>query len=439
MSRTMWTSVAGVLLAIGCGSKGTTPDAMPGVPDAAPCQGLACFQVECPAGEATTVSGTVYAPNGTLPLYNATVYVPTTEVAAFTDTLTCDRCADAPSGNPLVQATTDTEGRFVLTNVPATGDVPLVIQIGRWRRQVVVPSVPACVDTPLDAGTTRLPATQAEGDIPRIALSTGQADALECLLRKIGLDDSEFTNPGGGGRINLFDGANGASRYNTALGGATFPESSSSLWDATASLSNYDVVLLSCEGSQNLGDKPEASRDAMAEYAGLGGRVFASHWHNAWIEHGPGQFADVGTWSNRSDLNDITADLDTSFPRGVDLADWLVNVGASTTSGQIPLTAAQHTLDAIDGGLAQRWIYKDVTANGAPSVQYFSFTTPLEQDEANRCGRVVFSDIHVSSGDRSRNGTPFPDDCTTTDLSPQEKVLAFMLFDISSCIEAPLD
>lgn len=435
-----------VLAMAACGGGNGSGDGGPGGDgqtggDGGQCVGLQCFQVDCAGGGTTSVSGTVYAPNGTLPLHNVTVYVPNAPVGALPDTLQCDRCGSTLSGNPLVQATTDTMGRFTLTNMPATADVPLVIQVGKWRRQVVVNDVPACTDTALVATDTRLPRTQAEGDIPRMALSTGGADALECLLRKIGIADSEFTTAGGAGRVHLYAGSGGTDELDAALGGGTLA-AASTLWADQASLSAYDVVFLSCEGRQDSGNKPDGSLAAMKAYTDVGGRVFTSHWHNYWLQAGPDPWPSLFTFDFQEDLRNIEADIDTSFERGASLAEWLLNVGGSTVLGKIDLTSTQHTLQAVDQTRAERWIYKDDTANGTPSVQYLSFTTPVEALQTDRCGRAVFSDIHVASGDESSSDLSFPAGGCTSDiatLSPQEKVLAFMIFDIASCVGPTID
>src|SRR5262245_21462554 len=54
--------------------------------------GVQCQQVDCPPNQTTTLTGTVTAPNGTLPLYNAIVYVPLAPLEPLTDGVTCDRC-----------------------------------------------------------------------------------------------------------------------------------------------------------------------------------------------------------------------------------------------------------------------------------------------------------------------------------------------------------
>jgi hypothetical protein len=402
--------------------------------DGGACVGLGCFQVTCTGGGTTSLSGTVYAPNGTLPLPHVKVYVPNGAVAPFEDGVSCERCSAAPIG--LVSTETDAFGRFSLGNVPVTHDVPLVVQVGHWRRQLTVPNVAACVDTPLQADHVRLPKNKSEGDIPQMALTTGGADALECLLRKIGLDDSEFTTAQGTGRVHLYVGEGGTDRFTSSLNGGADLSDATTLWSTVASLSRYQVVFFSCEGGQHPSSKPAAAIGAVTSYTDLGGRVFASHWHNYWLQEG---WPDTVTLDFQPDLNAIVADVDTTFERGAELAQWLVNVQASTTLGTIDITAAQHTVTGVDAALAQRWIYKDQTANGTPSVQYLSFTTPLTAAEDQRCGRVVFSDIHVSSGDSSSQDDPFPEGCTTTGLTPQEKVLAYMVFDIAGCVEPGID
>jgi hypothetical protein len=73
-------------------------------------------------------------------------------------------------------------------------------------------------------------------------------------------------------------------------------------------------------------------------------------------------------------------------------------------------------------------------------VQDLQFTTPLDQPIEQRCGKVVFSDMHVSSGSTSSAAVPYPGGCAVDGmgnlepLSPQEKALAFIFFDIAACV-----
>src|SRR5262249_54518958 len=80
------------------------------------CTGLRCSQQACSSGD-TTVTGTVFAPNGKLALYNAIVYVPNATPAPLTKGASCDPCG-AVTGDPIVSAISDATGTFVLHNVP---------------------------------------------------------------------------------------------------------------------------------------------------------------------------------------------------------------------------------------------------------------------------------------------------------------------------------
>lgn len=423
---------------------GDTPGGDGGIVEP-PCEGIGCNIVDCAAQgkPPTTVSGTVFAPNGTLPLYAINVYVPRRDPGPLPDGVTCGSCRALP-GSSYAGAGTDVNGRFTLNNVPAGDNIPLIVTHGKWRRQYTIPTVTACQDNPIDPENTRFPRTSAEGDIPRIAISTGEMDALECLVRKLGVADSEFTTDAGPGRVHLFNGT-GTNRFVDGFPGGSgeFP-SSTTLWATAEKLANYDITILSCDGAQLPEMKPQSAMDAIHDYAGRGGRIFMSHWHNIWIggeegnpSHGVQAWQGIGTWNFAAaqDQDQTTASVNMEIPTGQAFASWLQNVGASTTPTQIPINEARYTLTAVDETRSDRLVYlRPELSNNHVSIQDMQFTTPLESPPAARCGKVVFSDMHVSSGSLSQPSVPFPTDCSTDDLSPQEKALAFILFDISSCI-----
>ncbi|MDB4953075.1 MAG: hypothetical protein JWO36_644 [Myxococcales bacterium] len=423
----------------GLGDGGLTSDA---------CVGLRCYQVDCAAKNqpTTSLSGTVFAPNGTLPLYGVNVYVPAGDPGPLADGVQCDRCNAALAGDPIAQTKTDEAGHFSLPNVPATSDVPIVIQVGKWRKRLTVPNVAACQDTALTPTDTRLPKDHTEGDLPKIAITTGNSDALECLVRKIGIADSEITTDSQSGRVHLFYG-NGAAQFAPGFAGGTGAFSNAtSLWGTVAKLSQYDVALFSCEGGQVPGTKPQSSMQAVHDYAGLGGRIFMSHWHNIWIggesgvpSHGLADWESIATWAYgaaQDEASQLTV-VDETAPKGMSFATWLMNVGASTVRDHVTVNEPRYTCQANDPMKSERWVYVDPalsTPAGKVSVQDLLFTTPQDVPPEDRCGKVVFSDMHVSSGSTSAAGTPYPGGCSMTPLSAQEKALAFIFFDISSCV-----
>jgi hypothetical protein len=434
----------------GGGAGGTGGGGGSGSPPMIPgCVGSCVVKTDCPTAMGpTTLTGTVTIPAGTLPLYNAQVYVPTGSALPPPPTsgATCDRC---DASTEMFSTTTDINGAFTLQNIPSGQNIPLVIRVGKWRRVVTIPSVTDCTTTALAADQTRLPRNQSEGDIPRIALSTGSADALECILRKdkLGLDDAEFTTESGNGRVNLYAGANGANKYNATLGGGAFTAAqkvpAASWWDSYDNWKKYDIVLLSCEGAQHMEYKSAAALANLEQYIGDGGRVFASHWHNGWIANAqaPQKIQTVATFPNSSSLGTITDKINTGFTKGAALADWLIlpavwGAGTPPPRGDLPVAGAKSTAGTVNAMLTQRWVDTDMMA-----PQYFSFDAPIGAAASAQCGEMVFTDLHVSSGtggDSSAAGTPFPDGCTATSLSPQEKALIFLLFDLTNCLQPPI-
>jgi hypothetical protein len=421
------------------------------------CTNLECQIHTCPGGTGAQITGQVFDPAGRDPLYDVVVYVPNSPggkldpIPLGVTSASCS-CDGLFSGSPLAVGLTDAEGKFTLTGAPDGKDIPLVVQIGKWRKEITLPSVAPCTTT--KAGKITLPRNFSDGayaSLPNIAVSTGMADTLECLLTRIGVDESVFTGSTSGPGIHVFQGTG-----NAVAGGS--PSSSAALWDNLPDLLRYDIVMLSCEGDPTYG-VDSATAGTMASYLSQGGRVFAEHYHYAFfVDPGSGSayppFANVATWGNIVGgggfyANDISGIVQTTlaggqpFPEGAALKAWLGAVGALSVGGEIVIPEGNARDDATvtADNLATAWVQTDPSVSPA-STQYFSWDMPLNAAKNDAgvpqyCGRAVFSDMHVagSANDYPGSAGSVPTGCDSmAALWPDEKAIEFILFDLSSCL-----
>jgi hypothetical protein len=433
------------------------------------CSGLQC-QVDwsCPMGSSTTLTGTVYDPAGNNPLYNAYVYIPVDpsgNLPAFSSGASCDACAGIASLDAVAVAQTDVYGHFTLTNVPTTAkapfnQIPLVIQMGKWRRLQMLPTVPDCTSTTVPAANSRLPRNKFDGwnntaDIPRMAIATGNVDPMECMMLKMGIDPAEFQLPGSGARRIDFYQANGlgfsggtappesklatgacstatcyqnsdCSGSNTCTGGALGSGGTAGTCSclsngdcksgATCSLDplmNYDVVLLPCEGNEDDGNDSYATN--VANYVLAGGRLFTTHYGYTWLSTPTSgtanatnpktgalnPFYPVGNWNlNNTQYGSAGATIDTNFPKGQAFEQWMDNIGAASGAA-ITLNSPRHDVDSVNPAYATEWMHH---GSSPDETFHFTFNTPMgagmgdagADGGAGLCGRVVYSDFHVS-------------------------------------------
>jgi hypothetical protein len=405
------------------------------------CTGLCLQQTTCSGSATTTITGTVYAPNGNDPLPNVTVYIPNDVVQPFPAGVSCPVVGAPPSGSPLVGTTSAVDGTFTLPNAPVGTNIPLVIVSGKWRRQLVIPNVAACTNTPLPSATyassgtlpfAAMPQNQSQGDIPMIAIATGAVDQVECILRKVGISDTEFTDPTGSGRINLFTGSGSSgARISTST------PTQATLMENASTLNNYDVLMLPCQGTPSgdvvsgvLGTQELAN---FISFANAGGRVYSSHYSYVWMYNNP-PFNGVANWLGSSGGGGQTPDpgvatINTTFTAGNTLAQWLELVGASTTQGQMPISTLKHDINGVIAP-TQSWMTLNTTGN---PVMQMVFDTPIAPagTTVNQCGRVLYNEYHVEAGSSSPTQS-FPAECSaTTTMSPQEKLLEYMLFELT--------
>jgi len=395
-------------------------------------------QLSAQSPTTTTISGTVYDPRTTasaLPLPNVLVYVTTGSVDPLPSGVQC-LTTSAPTG-VLSYVNTAVDGTFTLGDVPINGTYTVVIQAGKWRRQFTE----TVAGDPLTGLTLHMPADHTQGDIPKIGIATGSVDALECVLRDMGIADTEFTDDNGttnpGGRIHLYRGITSAG----ADINASTPSETVLMGTPTDSsvLSSYDMVMFPCQGSAHA--QTTTALTNLFNYANTGGRVFTTHFSYDRLDPATpydALFPPVANWhlaqSNPSPDPGI-ATVNTGFTDGATLAQWLQNAGASynNKAGQIQISTLRHDFDGVIAP-TQAWLNLNNTTSGNPVMQ-FTFNTPVGAAAANQCGRVLFNEYHVFNA--SSGSAKFPAECPTPAthvMSAQEAMLEYALFDLSTFV-----
>ena len=445
------------------------PSLLGNVDASPPCVNLQCQQVACSNGQTTTLSGTVYAPNGTLPLYNVIVYVPNSPLAPLTQGITCDQCGTIASGDPIATTLSDSAGHFVLPNVPVGKNVPIVLQLGKWRRQTTIPVVAPCTDNPIaDHELTRLPKNQKEGNMPHIALTTGDCDSLGCMLPKIGIDPSEFGVQSDGYKkaVNVFS---------SGTDGLTGTTQASALWSDLTLLKTYDMGIFSCECSENptsKGSFGSASFQTVTNYLNQGGRIFTTDYQYTWYRYSPDpqmgavsatnlNTTGIGVIPGNAPSGDNPLLLNESFPKGLALGQWLTTVFPSDPlvtpdGGPLDGGGAGVTCDYVFDNVSsinpkpQLWATSNSSGNGKDGTydpRVFTVNTPVGVPTAQQCGKGVHLDAHITSpapggsGDYvgcsaladGGNGC-YPSTCEGA-FKEDEAMFAFFFFDLASCIQ----
>jgi len=440
-----------------CGEIGSPCVLDAGVPTCDGGSGWRCA-VDTSCSSPTTLTGKVFDPAGVTPLDNVVVFIPNVASALPALVPGTSACACGISiGDYVAATTTGSTGAFAMQGVPTGNGVPITVQTGKWRRTVYVDITGKCGTNVVPDGMLRLPRRRSEGDLPQLAIVTGGFDDLGCFLRRVGVDPSEYSEPHGGGRLDVYRGVAASSGAMTGTGpglssgtAGDCTTASCPLWSSKSALEYYDTVLLSCEGDPYTASKPASAIQAMHDWLNEGGKLLATHSQSVWFQSGPSDFQGVAAWKDFSTALDSGAySIDTTFQKGFIFGGWLDAVGAAT-GASISLSAVADTVGSSSAAAAAQWIYDPSSADAAADaastrdVKLLSFATPvggippalLDAGTAfalEYCGKAVFSDVHAGAAPAG----DLPDACQTGPMTAGEKALEFMFFDQPLCVYQP--
>ncbi len=343
-----------------------------------------------------TFEGTVLAPNGSLPLSNALVYVTQQAPAAIPQGAYCDECVTLPDGTFAISAA---DGKFTFTTELPKGKAWLVVQKGQFRRvRPVTIDKAGAIAIAQDDTTMPGHADSAKGDdIPKMVVLKDDTDfdRIDDSLTKLGIAGVEV-------------------------------RTDRSLLMNKAELMKYHVVFIPCGESADPLATDAVAKQNLDEFVQAGGKLYVTDWSYEFVRQ---PFPGFLSWADESQTIGSAASGDewdapaTAADQG--LGEWLAATGDA--SFEVKGNWTKLTSISARQGLDEKGAPVEVTPkvwvtakNGTSSA-----VIPTTVSFQNKCGRVLFSTYHTESGVGGGGAST---------LLAQEKALLYVLLEVGVCV-----
>ena len=329
-----------------------------------------CTQPACGGGAVTRLTGKVYDPAGKVPLSNVDVYVPNAALAAVQRRPACDTCALRCRASRSCARRPTPRGSFVLGD--ARRDVPVGRQhaAGDPGRQVAPrgrdpAASPPAPTTPLDAEPDP-PAAQPERGSPaqdrahhrrrrraRVPAAQDRHRRLRVHARGGQRAGQPLRRRRRRRRVRRRARRRDVHAGAAVVGRRRQPE---------------QVRHRSCtraRGRRTPATRARPRAQALQDYADAGGRVFASHWHNYWFEHGPDAVARRSRPSTtRPTCATLHRDDRHQLPKAAG-AGRLAGATSAARPRSASCRSAARSTPSTRSGTGRQWIYSASAAVGS--------------------------------------------------------------------------
>ncbi|MBI5532058.1 MAG: hypothetical protein HY898_05035 [Deltaproteobacteria bacterium] len=382
-------------------------------------------------GEASTptakahLAGKVVAPEGTIPISGALVYVSAAPPKAIPEVTYCDKCVKLSSETPWT--TTKADGSFDLPTW-YTGEMYLIVQKGQFRRvrAITIPEE-GVMDVPLEMTTLPGRMDKANGDdIPKMAIVPGAWDRIDVSLAKLGLAKITGSKPLTGPTV---DYATAGFDYfePTKPLDPNDPKQPNQLLKKPEVLGQYHIVFFPCDG--NTGEQQWCSsspatdntiKDNLSTFVAAGGKMYVTDFSYEFVRQlfpeyveWVGQTSTIGSGCQHG-AYDAPAQV-----QDQGLQDWLTAQNISSWSVEANWTSISqvNTVDTTDmDGNPTKVTPKVWVIGQGPNTLSFE----------RSCGRVLYSTYHTEA-----------DKGSTTELLTQEKALLYILLEVAVCVAPP--